>query len=70
MALVYVLLETRGAPSETALNAALGTLSGQAKFEGPERKVFRRVAKDGEALWIDLCDEEWKAIKVLAGVGK
>ena len=53
-------LETRGAPSETALNAALGTLSGQAKFEGPERKVFRRVAKDGEALWIDLCDEEWK----------
>ena len=60
-------LETRGAPSETALNAALGTLSGQAKFEGPERKVFRRVAKDGEALWIDLCDEEWKAIKVLAG---
>lgn len=63
-------LETRGAPSETALNTALGTLSGQAKYEGAERKVFRRVAKDGEALWIDLCDEEWKAIKVLAGCWK
>ncbi|MCH2298913.1 MAG: hypothetical protein MK441_13560, partial [SAR324 cluster bacterium] len=60
-------LETRGAPSETALKAALGTLLGQAKYEGAEKTVFKRVAKDGEALWIDLCDEEWKAIKVLPG---
>ena len=60
-------LETRGAPSETALKAALGTLLGQAKYEGPEKPVFRRVAKDEEALWIDLCDEDWKAIKVLPG---
>jgi len=63
-------LETRGAPSETALKAALGTLLGQAKYEGAEKTVFKRVAKDGEALWIDLCDEEWKAIKVLAGCWK
>ena len=60
-------LETRGAPSDTALKAALGTLLGQAKYEGPEKPVFRRVAKDEEALWIDLCDEDWKAIKVLPG---
>ena len=60
-------LETHGAPSETALKAALGTLFGKAKYEGAEKPVFRRVAKDGEALWIDLCDEEWKAIKVLPG---
>ena len=60
-------LETRGAPSETALKAALGTLLGQAKYEGLKKPVFRRVAKDEEALWIDLCDEDWKAIKVLPG---
>ena len=61
-------LETRGAPSETALKAALGTLLGQAKYEGLKKPVFRRVAKDEEALWIDLCDEDWKAIKVLPGL--
>jgi len=60
-------IETHGAPSETALKAAFGTLLGKAKYEGAEQPVFRRVAKDGEALWIDLCDEEWKAIKVLPG---
>ena len=37
-------LETRGAPSETALKAALGTLLGQAKYEGAEKTVFKRVA--------------------------
>lgn len=60
-------LETRGALSDTALKAALGTLLGQAKYEGPEKPVFRRVAKDEEALWIDLCDEDWRAVKVTAG---
>ena len=60
-------LETRGAPSDTALKAALGTLLGQAKYEGPEKPVFRRVAKDEDAIWIDMCDEDWRAVKVTAG---
>jgi len=62
----YFLL-THGAPSETSIKTALGTLKGQAKYECEEKEVFRRVGKDADALWIDLCDENWRAIKVEAG---
>jgi hypothetical protein len=55
------------APSETSQKAALSTLFGQAKFEGPEKSVFRRVARFEDAIWIDMCDEDWKAVKVTAG---
>ena len=55
------------APSETSQKAALNTLFGQAKFEGPEKFVFRRVARFEDAIWIDMCDEDWRAVKVTAG---
>ena len=60
-------MDARIAPSETAQKAALSTLFGQAKFEGPEKSVFRRVARFEDAIWIDLCDEDWRAVKVTAG---
>ena len=60
-------MEARIAPSETAQKAALSTLFGQAKFEGPEKSVFRRVARYEDAIWIDMCDEDWRAVKVTAG---
>jgi len=60
-------MDARIAPSETAQKAALNTLFGQAKFEGPEKSVFRRVARFEDAIWIDMCDEDWRAVKVTAG---
>ena len=60
-------MDARIAPSETSQKAALNTLFGQAKFEGPEKSVFRRVARFEDAIWIDMCDEEWRAVKVTAG---
>ena len=60
-------MDARIAPSETAQKAALSTLLGQAKFEGPEKSVFRRVARFEDAIWIDMCDEDWRAVKVTAG---
>ena len=60
-------MDARIAPSETAQKAALSTLFGQAKFEGPEKSVFRRVARFEDAIWIDMCDEDWRAVKVTAG---
>lgn len=52
------------APSEQVLKTALNTLAGKAKFDGDERPVYLRVAFHDGAMWIDLCDAEWRAIKV------
>ena len=60
-------IDARIAPSETAQKAALSTIIGQAKFEGPERSVFMRFAVSEDAIWVDICDEEWRAIKITAG---
>jgi hypothetical protein len=60
-------MDARIAPSETSQKAALNTLFGQAKFEGTEKSVFRRVARFEDAIWIDMCDEDWRAVKVTAG---
>jgi hypothetical protein len=60
-------MDARISPSDTSQKAALSTLFGQAKFEGPEKSVFRRVARFEDAIWIDMCDEDWRAVKVTAG---
>lgn len=51
-------------PSEAALRTAIATLAGKAKFDADERPVHIRVACHGGAFWIDLCDDEWRAVKV------
>jgi hypothetical protein len=52
------------APAETAMTTALSTLAGQAKFDGEERPVAVRVAQHGHDYYIDLCDDQWQAIRV------
>jgi Bifunctional DNA primase/polymerase, N-terminal/Primase C terminal 1 (PriCT-1) len=52
------------APSSSALNDALGVLEGRGYFESPEVKVFTRLAlKEGE-IWLDLCDDLWRAVQI------
>lgn len=55
------------APAEMAMSTALSTLAGQAKFDGEELPVAVRVAKHGTGYFIDLCDDQWRAIRVTAG---
>ena len=43
-------MDARISPSDTSQKAALSTLFGQAKFEGPEKSVFRRVARFEDAI--------------------
>jgi hypothetical protein len=52
------------APSSETLKTVKNTLSGRARFDGSEQKVFRRIGKDERGYWIDLCDENWQAIRV------
>lgn len=55
-----------GAPNDGAIAAALNTLAGQAKFEGEEKQVAVRIAKSGDAYYVDLCDDAWRAVRVTA----
>jgi len=55
--------EGRAANGE-ALSSATTTLEGFARFESAERPVFVRVAGYGSHVFIDLCDEHWRAVEV------
>jgi putative DNA primase/helicase len=56
--------ETRGAPNGEAKNAALEVIHAKALYEGPEHSVFVRVAEAGGKIYIDLADDQWRAIEV------
>lgn len=51
-------------PNRGAITDAIATLSGAAKFEGPRHDLNLRVAWHDEALWYDLCDEKWRALRI------
>jgi hypothetical protein len=47
--------DTRCAASASTLTDALALLSASARFSGPEREVFVRIAPTPDAVWLDLC---------------
>jgi hypothetical protein len=51
-------------PNSNAMQSALGLIEAIARFDGPERKVFVRVAADAGKLYLDLADPGWNAIEV------
>jgi hypothetical protein len=54
------------APSTEAFNAALGVLEGQAVFDGQQYQLHNRVAWHDDAIWYDLSDSLWRAVKISA----
>lgn len=56
--------DTGKAPSAQALTDARATIGARAIFEGRMRPVFRRVARHGDAVYLDLCTEEWEAVEI------
>lgn len=50
-----------------AMATAVATLKAIGTFKGTEVEVHRRVAKHDGTYWIDLCDDQWRAIKVQPG---
>ena len=53
-----------GAPRMQALNDALAQLEAKSQFEGPEHEVHVRVAQRDGAIYLDLADDEWRAVEV------
>jgi len=56
--------ETRGAPSSEALQSALNVIEAKAHFDAPERLVHVRAGGLDGRLYLDLCDETWRAVEV------
>ena len=56
--------ETGGAPNSEALHSALNVIEAQAHFDGPQREVFIRVAGHDDKLFLDLADDDWRAVEI------
>jgi hypothetical protein len=57
---------TWDAPSPGALNAALNVIEAQAQFDGPERKISVRLAEHDGLIYLDLADEFWRCVEIVA----
>lgn len=57
---------TGAVPGAQSLQDAIGVLEGRAIYEGPERPVFVRLARDGETVYLDLGTDRWEAVRITA----
>ena len=57
-------LDSSKAPNSTALQAAIATLSGTARFDGDEHDVHVRVGGRPDRIYLDLGDAAWRAVEV------
>jgi hypothetical protein len=53
-------------PGSQAVQDALGVLEGKALFDGPEYAVYTRLAEHERAMYLDLANDAWEAIKITA----
>jgi hypothetical protein len=56
--------QTEKSPNNEALRQALNVIEAKAVFDGPEIKLNLRVAERDGALWYDLADGAWRAVRI------
>ena len=56
--------EESTAPSRKVMDEALGVIEARARFESPEREAHLRVARVDDKIYLDLCDDAWRAVEV------
>jgi len=56
--------ESPAVPRAQVINDALAQLEAICQFEGPEHDVHVRVAEHEGAIYIDLADERWRAVRI------
>lgn len=59
--------QTHKAPSADALTTALNVIEAQACFNGSEFKLHNRIAWHENAIWYDMSDLDWRAVKIIDG---
>jgi hypothetical protein len=55
---------TAGAPNSEALQSALNVIEAKARFDASERVVHVRVGGMDGKIYLDLCDENWRAVEI------
>src|SRR6266566_5255744 len=55
---------TGDAASAAEIRSALDLLEARAQFDGPERPVHVRIAEHAGHIYLDLADEEWRAVDI------
>jgi hypothetical protein len=55
---------TGGAPNNEAYQSALNVIEAKARFDGQERSVHIRVGGLDGRLYLDLADENWRAVEI------
>ena len=55
---------TEGAPSSESLQSALNVIEARAHFDAPERAVHVRVGGLDGKIYLDLGDENWRAVEI------
>jgi hypothetical protein len=51
-------------PGAQAMQDALNLLEAHSVFDGPICSVFLRVAEHNNAIWLDLGDDQWRAVEI------
>lgn len=57
-------LEKKNAPGSATMTDVINVLQGEAKFSGPAFPAHIRVAEDGGKIYLDLCDDAWRAVEI------
>jgi Bifunctional DNA primase/polymerase, N-terminal len=57
---------TERTANPTAMTEALGALEGRARYDGATERVWVRLAEHAGAIYLDLGDEAWRAVKITA----
>src|SRR5215510_8761851 len=55
---------TGSAASAAEIRSALDLLEARAQFDGPERAVHVRIAEHAGHIYLDLADEQWRAVDI------
>src|SRR5262249_31087254 len=55
---------TGDAASAAEIRSALDLLEARAQFDGPERVVHVRIAEHAGHIYLDLADEQWRAVDI------
>ena len=51
-------------PNDAALNSAIGTLDGIAKYDCEEKEVSLRIAQREDQIYLDLVDDQWRCVEI------
>jgi hypothetical protein len=56
--------ERGGSPSSEGMSSALKTIEAKAFYDGTRHEVFLRSANLGDRVYLDTCDDHWRAIEI------